>query len=115
MKSIHRNSLGVLIIALALAAEFSPTSISAQSGVMLKLPDTPAGKTIGEFINAFNTGDFETLKRFHKERGGDEENAGQDIEFYQQSGGLNLHSVTRSDQFEIEVLARTKKGGEWVS
>ena len=115
MKPIHRNSLGVIIMALALAAEFSPTSISAQSGVTLKLPDTPAGKTLGEFINAFNTGDLETLKRFHKGRGGDEENAGQDIGFYQQSGGLNLHSVTRSEQFEIEVLARTKKGGEWVS
>ena len=84
-------------------------------GETIKLPDTPAGKTLGEFIKAFNTGDLETLKRFHKERGGDEENAQQDLGFYQRSGGLKLHSVTRSDQFEIEVLVQTKKEERWMS
>ena len=79
------------------------------------MPDTPAGKALGEFIRAFNTGDLETLKRFHRERGGDEENARQDIGFYQESGGLRIHSVTRSAQFEIEVLAQMKKGERWVS
>jgi hypothetical protein len=39
-------------------------------GEMIELPDTPAGKSLGEFIRAFNTGDLESLKRFHKERGG---------------------------------------------
>lgn len=85
------------------------------TGETIKLPDTPAGKALGEFVKAFNTGDLETLKRFHKERGGDEENAQQDLGFYQQSGGLKIHSVTRSDQFEIEVLAQTKNGERWVS
>src|SRR5262249_19741322 len=69
-------------------------------GETIRLPDTPAGKTLGEFIKAFNTGDLETLKRFHKERGGDEENARQDMGFYHQTGGLKLHSVKRSEQFE---------------
>src|SRR5262249_3175049 len=64
---------------------------------------------------AFNTGDLETMRRFHKERGGDEESAQQDLGFYQQSGGLKLHSVMRSDQFEIEVLAQTKNEGRWMS
>lgn len=88
---------------------------TAASDAEVKLPDTPAGKTLGKFIRAFNTGDLETLKRFHKEHGGDEGNAQQDVGFYQQSGGLTLHSVARSSEFEIEVLARSKKENRWVS
>ena len=91
----------------------SPTTVASDKEV--KLPDTPAGKTLGEFINAFNTGDLETLKRFHKAHGGDEENAQQDLGFYQQSGGLRLHSVARSSEFEIEVLVQGKKDDRWVS
>jgi len=112
MKPLHFNSLRILICAFALVAGSPSPPAKAQP---VKLPDTPAGKTLGEFIKAFNTGDLETLKRFHKERGGDEENARQDLGFFQQSGGLKIHSVTRSDQFEIEVLAQTKKEERWVS
>src|SRR5262245_14297529 len=124
MKMRRLNTLRVLICALALTADLlaplaGPQSVqiskpsATETGV--ELPDTPAGKALGEFIRAFNTGDLETLKRFHKERGGDEENARQDIGFYQESGGLRIHSVTRSGQFEIEVLAQMKKGERWVS
>ncbi|HKQ77625.1 MAG TPA: serine hydrolase [Blastocatellia bacterium] len=99
----------------AVVQQPSKPSSKEIGGDAIKLPDTPAGKTLGEFIKAFNTGDLETLRRFHKERGGDEENAWQDIGFYQQSGGLTLHSITRSDQFEIEVLVQTKKEERWMS
>src|SRR5215475_10699953 len=91
MKSLRLNHLSVLFCALALTAELSLPPTDAQSisqvskpsstetgGEIIELPDTPAGKALGEFIRAFNTGDLETLKRFHKERGGDEENARQD-------------------------------------
>jgi CubicO group peptidase (beta-lactamase class C family) len=91
----------------------SPATVAPNAEV--KLPDTPAGKTLGKFIQAFNTGDLETLKRFHKEHGGDEENAQQDLGFHQQTGGLTLRSVARSSDFEIEVLARSKKENRWVS
>src|SRR5262245_37703929 len=119
MKRFHQNALRILICAFALVAGTASPSTNAQiketGGESIKLPDTPAGKTLGEFIKAFNTGDLETLKRFHKDRGGDEENARQDFGFYQQSGGLKIHSVTRSDQFEIEVLVQTKKEERWMS
>src|SRR5215467_6088232 len=127
MKPLRLNHLSVLFCAFALTADLSLPPTDAQSisqvskpsstetgGEIMELPDTPAGKALGEFIRAFNTGDFETLKRFHKERGG-EEHARKDIGFYQESGGLRIHSVTRSDRFEIEVLAQMKNGGGWVS
>ncbi len=54
----------------------------------LKLPNTPAGNTLGKFIRAFNTGDLANLRRFHEGHGGDPGNVQQDIGFYKQSGGL---------------------------
>jgi hypothetical protein len=57
------------------ASQASKPSSTETGGEMIEMPDTPAGKALREFIRAFNTGDLETLKRFHKERGGDEENA----------------------------------------
>src|SRR5512139_1885680 len=106
MKLLRLNTLSVLICALALTADLLAPSAGAQSVANAasqiskpsasetggELPDTPAGKALGEFIRAFNTGDLETLKRFHRERGGDEENARQDVGFYQESGGLRIHS-----------------------
>src|SRR5499426_1210121 len=124
MKMHRLNTLRVLICALALTADLLAPLAGPQSVQISKpsatetgigLPDTPAGKALGEFIKALNTGDLETLKRFHRERGGDEENARKDIGFYQESGGLRIHSVTRSGQFEVEVVAQMKKGEGWVS
>jgi retinol-binding protein 3 len=81
----------------------------------LTLPNTPAGKTLGAFLLAFNSGNLETMRKFHQERGGDPGNAEQDMGFYNQSGGLKLHSVKRSSETEIEVLTQTKKGSEWIT
>src|SRR5262249_27950214 len=109
MKPPYLNALRILICAFALGAEMMI------GGQPIELPDTPAGKTLEEFNKPYNTGDRETLKRFHKEHGGDEETARQDMGFFHQTGGLKPHSVKRSDQFGIEVLAQTKKDEKWVS
>jgi CubicO group peptidase (beta-lactamase class C family) len=77
------------------------------------LPDTPAGKTLGAFLVAFNTGKIETMRRFHSDHGGNVNNADQDMEFYNQSGGITLHSVKRSSDYEIEALVQTAHG-RWL-
>jgi C-terminal processing protease CtpA/Prc len=81
----------------------------------LKLPNTPAGNTFGEFMRAFNTGDLTALRRFHEEHGGNPENAQKDIGFYEQSGGLKLHRVISSSEHAIEVLAQAQKDESWLS
>jgi hypothetical protein len=87
--------------------------MSAEEGI--NLPKTAAAKTLREFIRAFNTGDLTTLRRFHEEHGGDQENAQQDIDFYAQSGGLKLHRVINSSEHAIEVLVQSKKDESWLS
>jgi CubicO group peptidase (beta-lactamase class C family) len=97
------------------SATTKETAAGADVNESVKLPDTAAGKSLGEFIKAFNSGDLETMKRFHREHGGNEENAQQDLGFFQQTGGLRIQSVSRSDQFEIEVLTQARNGDRWQS
>lgn len=100
-----------------LAAMKSPQAAQAAPAdeSEVKLPNTPAGKTFGAFLAAFNSGKLEAMKKFHEDRGGNPGNAEQDMNFYNQSGGLKLHSVKRSSETEIEVLAQMKKTDRWVS
>jgi len=93
--------------------ELKSPQAAAETGIAL--PKTPAASTFEKFIRAFNTGSLETLRRFHQEHGGDPENAQQDIGFYEQSGGLKPHSVTKSSDYEIDVLVQTKKDGRWLN
>jgi CubicO group peptidase (beta-lactamase class C family) len=55
------------------------------------------------------------MRRFHSDHGGNVENAERDLEFYNQSGGLVLHSAKASGEFEIEALVQTKKDGNWLN
>ena len=97
----------------AMKAPQAATAPPGETGVTL--PTTPAGKTFGAFLAAFNSGSLEALRKFHQERGGNAENAEQDMNFYNQSGGLKLHSIKRSTDTEIEVLVQMKKSERWVS
>lgn len=80
-----------------------------------EMPNTPAGKALDKFLKSLNSGDLETMKKFHQETGGDVENAEKDMGLYQQSGGLNPQVVVRSAEFEIEILVQGKKDGRWLN
>ncbi|MEP7274140.1 MAG: serine hydrolase domain-containing protein, partial [Acidobacteriota bacterium] len=77
------------------------------------LPNTPAGRTLRAFLDAFNTGEIEALRRFHREHGGDEAYAEKDLGFFKESGGLKVHRITRSSDYEIEILAQSMRGDAW--
>lgn len=102
-------------VSTATAAQNQPQVQSQTITAEFKYPDTPAGKTLNKFLQALNSGDLATMKKFHQETGGDPENAEQDMGFYQQSGGLKPHSVVSSAQFEIQILAQGKKDERWLN
>jgi hypothetical protein len=81
----------------------------------VKFPDTPAGKTVAEFFAAFNSGNIETMKKFHQAHGGPEDNAEKDKEMFDKTGGLKVYSIKRSEKTEIEVLVQTKNDSRWLS
>lgn len=78
----------------------------------LKFPDTAAGKTVSEFFKAFNSGKKETMKKFHEDFGGNPENADKDMDAYEQTGGLKLSQIVRSENYELEVIVEAKNGGK---
>lgn len=80
-----------------------------------ELSKTPAGKTVAKFFAAFNSGDIKIMRGFHESFGGDMENADKDMEFFEETGGLKLHSVTRSNKDQIAVLVQTKKDARWLT
>ena len=111
-ESKTRALTAVILAALSLL----PPSASAQGPA---LPETPAGRKLASFLRALNSGDLETLRRFHAEDspGGDappEQRAKADLNFYERSGGLDLHRIERSAEDEIIVLARGRKSGSWI-
>ena len=81
-----------------------------------ELAKTPAGKTVAKFFAAFNSGDIKQMRAFHESTGGDLENADKDLEFYERTGGLKLHSLSpRSTKDKIAVLVQTKKDARWIT
>jgi CubicO group peptidase (beta-lactamase class C family) len=92
-----------------------PINPSTPSVDDVKLPDTPAGKTLADFLQALNTGNLETIRKFHQTHGGNSENADQDLGLFNQSGGLKVHHVRGANDYAIEVLVQAKKDGRWLN
>lgn len=112
---INRYHLTCALFAVCCVAALSVSGFGQTPTTAAKLPDTPAGKAFDSFLNAFNSGDLETMRRFHRERGGNEENANKDKDAYTQTGGLKLHSVTASSDYVLEALVQAKQDGQWLS
>ncbi len=87
-----------------------PTFLLAQAPASpLVLPETPVGKAVALFVKALNSGSRAELEKFHTDRGGDAENAGPDLEFAEQSGGIDLARVITATDHRIEIEAKTRK------
>jgi hypothetical protein len=117
MRIAMRTQIAVAALALAItflipvsARQKSATDAKPAAGEV-KLPDTAAGKTFAAFLKAFNSGDIETMRKFHRDTGGDVANAEKDNDFYQQSGGITVQSIVSSSETALEVIVETKNGG----
>ncbi len=108
-----QNEVGDVALPAAQPAR-SQTATNATQTQDVKLPDTAAGKTFAEFLKAFNTGDLETMKRFHRNHGNPEDNAEQDVGAFNQTGVLTLHSVANSTNTEISVIVKGSKSDRWL-
>ncbi|MDX2044528.1 MAG: serine hydrolase [Acidobacteriota bacterium] len=111
-----QNEVGEIAPPNAQAAQSAkPQSVSTSASTQeVKLPDTVAGKVFAEFFRAFNTGNLETLKQFHKKHGNPEDNAEQDVGAFNQTGALTLHSVANSTETEIAVIVKGSKSDRWL-
>jgi CubicO group peptidase (beta-lactamase class C family)/beta-lactamase regulating signal transducer with metallopeptidase domain len=74
----------------------------------LKVPDTPAGHAFSAWLDSFNSGDRELMKRFHETAptlGGDVDD---DLHFRKMTGGFNFIRVEQSERTRITGLVEER-------
>lgn len=109
-KQLQELKTGKQTVALTQSTQSTPFSET-------KLSETRAGKTMSSFLKAFNSGELDIMRKFHTDIGTPQkvadENAKQDFDFYQNSGGLTPHSITELSEFSVTLIVQTKNGN-WL-
>ncbi|HYN85869.1 MAG TPA: serine hydrolase [Pyrinomonadaceae bacterium] len=111
-----RKAFTLLFVAAVFAAH-----IAARGQQPAALPDTPAGRTVARYVEAFNTGDEQRMRAFFLEHVAADSLARRPVEarlevyrqMRDQTGGLELHGVTGATDTRVATLMRTKRGG-WL-
>jgi hypothetical protein len=102
MKHLLKASLATLFVAL-LCLTFS---LAAQTPT---IPDTPAGRTLQAWLDAFNSGDRGRLEayltKYEPAKSVDSE-----LNFRNQTGGFELVRIAQSDRLRIEFQVKEKAG-----
>ena len=106
-----------------LAAQYTAgaQSATAEKSGTQTIPNTPAGRQLAGFLEAFNTGDIDTTRRFVAEHFDESSLAKQSAEeqakgiaqAYALTRGLTLRSITRSTDYEIAALVQSKLTESW--
>src|SRR4051794_23127262 len=80
-------------------------------GAAAELPSTPAGKVLGGYLEALNSGNKEKLEAFIKAHRPDRPNA-LDImlDLRWNIGGLDLYSIESSQPLNIQAVVREREG-----
>ena len=99
---LRRSALAAVVASLALSAQVS-------------VPDTPAGRTLREWLESFNSGDRAKIQAFTKrfERGA--QPVDQVMEFRAQTGGFDLLGVVDSQPKKIGFRVKEKDGATTAS
>jgi retinol-binding protein 3 len=94
------NTLPMLLLFLAFSLS------SAQTPA---IPDTPAGRTLQAWLDAFNSGDRERIQayltKYEPEKSVDPQ-----VNFRNQTGGFELLGIDKSDRLQIEFRVKEKAG-----
>lgn len=111
--------------ALLLVLLLGYTSIDtySQSKSRVAVPATPAGQRLAEFLRAYNTGELSVVRKFVAEnfdktaleKRPAEERASANVATFKLTRQLNLHSVERSTDFEVEALCQSEVTEAWFS
>jgi hypothetical protein len=71
----------------------------------VNIPDSPAGRTLSAFLDAFNSGNHDRIAAYVKEYD-PENNADQLTSFSSQSGGFTLVSIVQSKPDKLSFMVR---------
>ncbi len=84
-----------------------PSSAWAQSAAQTAIPDTPAGRVLSAWLQAFNSGDVAQLDAYCRKYD-PTKIAGDLMPFRKQTGGFDLLQIIKSEPLHIEFLIKEK-------
>ena len=105
---------GVRVLALtASIASTASRALPAQAATQLRqtaVPDTPPGRVLKAWLDAFNSGDSARLEAYYKKYEPAKSAAGQ-IALRRATGGFDLVGVEKSDTLHLEYVVRERVRG----
>ncbi len=80
-----------------------------------QLPDTPAGRQFGRWLEVFNRGEKEEFQKFFEENyPGNPRSVNEELEFRQMSGGFDLKKVEESEPTRISGVVQGRDTGNYA-
>ena len=99
----------LVVIGLALATAAAPLSAQATQAGQAGVPDTPAGRVLRSWLDAFNSGDAAKMDAYYQRYEPDKSAEGQ-MPFRNEVGGFDLVSIEKSQPSHVEFLVKERKG-----
>lgn len=112
-----------ILLLLVFLSGYSSVRTNSQSKESAVIPVTPAGQRLAEFLRAYNTADLNVLRKFATEyfdksaleKRSADERASTSIATFKLTRQLNLHSIERSTDYEVEALCQSQVTEAWFS
>jgi hypothetical protein len=95
-----RRILLVLALSLALGPAYAQVAT----------PDTPAGRTLAAWLEAFNSGDQAVMAAYIEKHGSSEQTVEAMLSFRNQTGGFELLGIDNSEPLAIEYRVKERAG-----
>src|SRR5438093_2820784 len=107
------HSFAVLALLVPIGLTVDASTIRAQAPVatqagQVAIPDSPAGRALKAWLDAFNSGDAARMDAYYKkyEPG---KSAESQMQFRNTTGGFDLIALQKSEPLHIEFLVKEKK------
>ena len=99
----------LVTLALALTTAAAPLSAQATQAGQAIPPETPAGRVLKTWLDAFNSGDGAKMDAYYQ-RYEPDKSADQQMGFRNDVGGFDLLSIEKSQPAHVEFLVKERKG-----
>lgn len=117
-----KESLIVIAFAILTTVSISAQPQQGTKASSLQLPDTAAGRQAAQWLQVFNTGNVNNLRRFISENYPQsalekisvDERASKDAGLYVRTQGFDLRRVEKSEAYTIVVLTQERLDEGWV-
>lgn len=83
-------------------------AVSLARAQQVSIPDTPAGRALNAWLEAFNSGDRDRIADYQKKYGVEGPSPEAELSFRTQTGGFDVMSITKSDPLHIEFLVKER-------